>query len=154
MEFGKSLLVKDRKSVNIFWEIAVDTLTKSSDRWWLINCFSFYGSRTQLLLFSRRNFREIPWKSSDHTPYLCAVLALLLLRKRVTFSSLTTTNPSAVIFSPNNREPKEVITWDRDELRPVRICNFCSRLHESGTKRFVDYMRQVQTQKQEILVAI
>ena len=31
---------------------------------------------------------------------------------------------------------------------------FCTRLHETGTKRFVDYMRPVQTQKQEILVAI
>ena len=44
--------------------------------------------------------------------------------------------------------------WDWDELRPPRICNFCSRLHETGTKHFVDYMRPVQTQKQEILVAI
>ena len=49
---------------------------------------------------------------------------------------------------------KGVITWDRNELRPVRICNFCSRLHETGTKRFVDYMGPVQTQKQEILGAI
>ena len=46
-----------------------------------------------------------------------------------------------------------VITWDRDELRRVRICNFCSRLHETGTKRFFYYMRPVQTQKQEILIA-
>ena len=44
--------------------------------------------------------------------------------------------------------------WDWDELRPPRICNFCSRLHETGTKHFVEYMRPVQTQKQEILVAI
>ena len=49
---------------------------------------------------------------------------------------------------------KGVITWDRDELRPVRICNFCSRLHETGTKRLVDYTGPVQTQKQEILGAI
>lgn len=57
------------------------------------------GVNTQLLLCSRRNFREIRWKSSDHTPFLCALLALLLLRKRVTSSSLTTTNLTAVIFS-------------------------------------------------------
>ena len=54
----------------------------------------------------------------------------------------------------DQHESKGVITWDWDELRPVRICNFCSRLHETGTKRFVDYMRPVQTQKQEIHVAI
>ena len=47
-----------------------------------------------------------------------------------------------------------VITWDRDELCPVQICNFCSRLHATGTKRYVDYMRPVQIQKQEILGAI
>ena len=52
------------------------------------------------------------------------------------------------------RRLRGVITWDRDELRQVRICNFCSRLHETGTKRFVAYMRQVQTQKQEILGAV
>ena len=38
---------------------------------------------------------------------------------------------------------------DRYELVPVR--NFCSRLHETGTKCLVDYMRPVQTQKQQIL---
>ena len=107
----KFLVVKERESLNILWEIAVDTLTKGFDRWELINSsffflqqtriflWSLFGSNTQLLLFSRRNFREIRWKSSDHTPFLCALLALLLLRKRVTSSSLTTTNPSAVIFS-------------------------------------------------------
>ena len=107
----KFLVVKERESLNILWEIAVDTLTKGFDRWELINSFFFFlqqtriflwslfGSNTQLLLFSRRNFREIRWKSSDHTPFLWALLALLLLRKRVTSSSLTTTNPSAVIFS-------------------------------------------------------
>ena len=49
---------------------------------------------------------------------------------------------------------KGVITWDQDELRPVRISHLCSRFHETGMKHFVDYMRPVQTQKQEILVAI
>ena len=41
-----------------------------------------------------------------------------------------------------------------NELRRVRICSFCSRLHETGVKPFVGYMRSVQTQKQEILGAI
>ena len=45
-------------------------------------------------------------------------------------------------------------------MRPGRtqagtnICNFCSRFHETGTKRFVDYMKPVETQEREILVAI
>ena len=42
-------------------------------------------------------------------------------------------------------------------MRPGRTqagTNLCSRLHENGMKHFVDYMRRVQTQKQEILVAI
>ena len=41
-------------------------------------------------------------------------------------------------------------------MRPGRTQagNFCSRLHESGTKRFVDYTGPVQTQKQEILGAV
>ena len=47
---------------------------------------------------------------------------------------------------------KRVFTWDRGKLRPLGICNFCSCLH--GTKCFVDYMRPVRTQKQEILGAI
>ena len=47
-----------------------------------------------------------------------------------------------------------VIPWDRDELRPVQICNLCSRLDETGTKCLVDYMGPVQTLKQEILGAI
>ena len=34
------------------------------------------------------------------------------------------------------------------------ICNLRSRLREKGTKFLVDYMRLVQTQKQEILRAI
>ena len=33
-------------------------------------------------------------------------------------------------------------------------CNFCSRLHETETKRYVDYKRAVQAQKQEILGSI
>ena len=47
-----------------------------------------------------------------------------------------------------------VITWNPNKLRPVWICNFCSCLHETGIKHFVDYMRPVQTQKHEILGAI
>ena len=43
---------------------------------------------------------------------------------------------------------------ERYGLRPVQIFNCCSGLHETGTKCFVDYLRPVQTQKQEILVAL
>lgn len=32
----------------------------------------------------------------------------------------------------------------------LQICNLCSRLHETGMKYFVDYMRPVKTQKQEL----
>ena len=49
------------------------------------------------------------------------------------------------------REANGVITGDRDEPRLVQICNFCICLHVIRTKRFVGYMRPVQTQKQEIL---
>ena len=38
---------------------------------------------------------------------------------------------------------------DRYELVPVR--NSCPRLHETGTKHLVDYMRPVPTQRQQIL---
>ena len=49
------------------------------------------------------------------------------------------------------REANGIITWDRDEPRLVQICNFFICLHVTRTKRFVGYMRSVQTQKQEIL---
>ena len=38
----KFLVVKERESLNILWEIAVDTLTKALDRWELINSFFFF----------------------------------------------------------------------------------------------------------------
>ena len=77
------------------------------------------------------------------------ILVLQQCRIRVSTSST-----SLLLAVRTSRATTGVTTWDRDELRPLRICNFCSRLHETWTKRFVDYMRPVQTQKQEILVAI
>ena len=38
-----------------------------------------------------------------------------------------------------------VIPWHRDELRPVQICNLCSRLQETGTKCLVGYMHETGT---------
>ena len=80
------------------------------------------------------------------------MLAIIGLKKKSfikTYSSQTGLN----VF--NEFESfKGVITWDGDEFRSARICNFCSRLHKTGTKRLVDYMRPVQTQKHEIIGAI
>ena len=47
----KFLVVKERESLNILWEIAVDTLTKGFDRWELINSFFFFFFLQQTRIF-------------------------------------------------------------------------------------------------------
>ena len=56
------------------------------------------------------------------------ILVLQQCRIRVSTSST-----SLLLAVRTSRATTGVTTWDRDELRPVRICNFCSRLHETGT---------------------
>ena len=69
--------------------------------------FSSQLSRNSLKIFKSYAF-----------PLRCCSHSLLVLRKRVTSSSLITTNPSAVIFFPNNREPTFIQqTWERRESR-------------------------------------
>lgn len=51
---------------------------------------------------------------------------------------------------------KRVFTRDREELRPVGICNVCSRIHESDRDEMLSRlpMTPVRTQKKQILGAI
>ena len=49
----KFLVVKERESLNILWEIAVDTLTKGFDRWELINSSFFFFYSKQEFFYDR-----------------------------------------------------------------------------------------------------
>ena len=56
----KFLVVKERESLNILWEIAVGTLTKGFDRWELINSFFFFFFYSKQEFFYDRSLVVIP----------------------------------------------------------------------------------------------
>jgi len=116
------------------------------DWWEKSNVTTYFRGRTsdKICQYEKSRSRLFPRYQHETT-----ILVLQQCRIRVSTSSTP-----LLLALRTSRAATGVITWDRDELRPVRICNFCSPLHETGTKRFVDYMRPVQTQKQEIRVAI
>ena len=126
----KFLVVKERESLNILWEIAVDTLTKGFDRWELINSFFFFfflqqtriflwslfGSKYPATsLFSSQLSRNSLKIFRSYAFPLCSSCSLVVKKTGHIFVAYHNESYSGYFF-PNNRQPKfNQQTWERRE---------------------------------------